>query len=160
MLYLERGISALEKQKGLACGENVLSLFQKLRKPVYEAFDEGSRRTTRTQQMILTVMDSGRTFSMSELASLINTSNEQATRAVSQLVSMGFIIRTQNETNHRIVNIRLSDEALDYMKEIRQSVEKKLTQRIFGTAKPDKKQLSQTASLVKELDSAVTPSEQ
>lgn len=159
LLYIGKGNSALEKQKSLACGGNVLSLYQKLRKLVYEAFDEGSRRTTRTQQMILTAMDSGRTFSMSELANLINTSNEQATRAVSQLVDMGFIVRTQNESNHRIVNICLSEDAQNYMKDIRQSIEKKLAERLFGTSKPDKKQLAQIASLIKDLDQSVTPSD-
>ena len=147
----------MEKQKSLACGGNVLGLYQKLRKLVYEAFDESSRHTTRTQQMILTAMDNGKTYSMSELASLINTSNEQATRAVSQLVAAGFIERTQNEKNHRIVNIKLSDDGRSYMKEVRTLIEKKLSSQLFGTAKPDKKQLSQIASLVKDLDTAVEP---
>lgn len=148
--------SALDKQKSSACGGNVLSLFQKLRKLVFESFDESSIHTTRTQQMILTVMADGKTFSMSELARLISTSNEQATRAVSQLVKMELIERSLNESNHRIVNIKLTEKALEFMGEIRELAVKKLSAELFGTEKPDKKKLSHVVSLLKDLDAATT----
>ena len=138
----------------MVCGGSVLSLFQKLRKLVFESFDESRIHTTRTQQMILTVMASGKTFSMSELARLISTSNEQATRAVSQLVKMELIERSLNENNHRIVNIRLTPKALEFMDEIRELSAKKLSDELFGSEKPDKKKLSHVVSLLKDLDAA------
>ena len=122
----ERGSIALEKSsKSVACSE-ILLLFPALRRLVYDAFDARNMRFTRTQQMILSVMSNGETFSMTELARLIDTSNEQATRAVSQLVRKGLIERSQNEVNHRIVNIRLSDEAKTEMGLIADSISKKL----------------------------------
>ncbi len=106
--------------------------------------------------MILAALDSGKSLSMSEVARLISTSNEQATRAVSQLVSLGFIERSQNENNHRIVNIKLSAEAAAFMKDIRERAARKIAEQIYGSDKPDKKQLDKTYELIKELDTAVT----
>ena len=123
----------MENHNNTAAGSEVLNLFPRLRRLVFGAFDSGEFHVTRTQQMILTVMSSGATFSMSELASLIGTSNEQATRAVSQLVNMGYISRSQNEVNHRIVNIRLTDEAVSALGAITESIEKRVSARIAAS---------------------------
>lgn len=82
---------------------------------VHESFDCQEVRLTRTQQIILLTLANADVLSMSMLAKRINTSNEQATRAVSQLIEMGFMERFQNETNHRIVNIKLTSKGKDYL---------------------------------------------
>lgn len=93
----------------------IFRLFTSMRRIVYSAFDMQTQKTTRTQQIILmTLADSG-TLSMSELARKVNTSNEQATRAVAQLVGIGFINRIQNENNRRIINISLTKAADKYL---------------------------------------------
>ena len=63
---------------------------------------------------------------MSELARSINTSNEQATRAISQLVDIGFVTRSQNEQNHRIVNIDLTEKAEKYIADVEYDAENML----------------------------------
>ncbi len=125
----------MENHNNTAAGSEVLNLFPRLRRLVFGAFDSGELHVTRTQQMILTVMSNGATFSMSELASLIGTSNEQATRAVSQLVNMGYISRSQNEVNHRIVNIRLTDEAKAALGGISESIGKRISANYTDAAK-------------------------
>ena len=62
------------------------------------------------------------TLTMSQLASKINTSNEQATRAVAQLVDKGFVIRMQNPDNRRVINIRLTDEAMRFMEKMKNEI--------------------------------------
>ena len=122
----ERGSIVLEKRSKNAAYSETLLLFPALRRLVYDAFDARNMHFTRTQQMILSVMSNGETFSMTELAKLIDTSNEQATRAVSQLVKRGLIVRAQNEVNHRVVNIRLTDEAKEVTGQIIETIGKRL----------------------------------
>ena len=101
---------------------------------VQEAFDRQEVKLTRTQQIILMTMANKEILSMSALAKRINTSNEQATRAVSQIISMGFMERFQNESNHRIVNIRLTKNAYDYLDSV-----KKTAAAMLAEASIDKK---------------------
>ncbi len=96
----------------------LFAVYPVIRRAIYEAFDNQSSKITRTQQIILLTMSDMATLSMSELARKIDTSNEQATRAVNQLVGMGYIDRFQNEHNHRIVNIRLTDKAAELLEVI------------------------------------------
>ena len=141
----ERGSIALEKRsKNAACSETLL-LFPALRRLVYDAFDVSNMHFTRTQQMILSVMSNGETFSMTELAKLIDTSNEQATRAVSQLVKRGLIVRAQNEVNHRVVNIRLTDEAKEVTGQIIETIEKRLS--ASGTSEDKDKEKEKNARI-------------
>ena len=119
---------------------------------MFQAFDESEIHTTRTQQMILSAMDGGKPRSMSELAKLISTSNEQATRAVTQLVKMGFIERYQNEVNHRVVNVRLTETAHEFMKKISARCEEIVAERLYGEEEADPRQVAAVCKLIKELD--------
>lgn len=97
-----------------------------LRRAIFEAFDKQDTKLTRTQQIILVTMAGSDSLSMSELARSINTSNEQATRAISQLVDIGFVTRSQNEQNHRIVNIDLTEKAEKYIADVEYDAENML----------------------------------
>lgn len=114
----------MNKQADLSGSEALFMLFPVLRRVIYEAFDKHNMRITRTQQIILVTMYCSDTLSMSELARRITTSNEQATRAVTQLVALDLIRRFQNEHNHRIVNIRLTDNAKAYVSEVAETADK------------------------------------
>ena len=85
------------------------------RKLVFDTFDKKKYEITRTQQIIMLSLSANGTLTMSQLASKINTSNEQATRAVAQLVDKGFIVRMQNPDNRRVINIKLTDKAQKFM---------------------------------------------
>lgn len=97
------------------CADHVFDLYPRCRKLMYRAFDELDPSLTRTQQIILLSLSVRDNLSMSKLADSINTSNEQATRAVTQLVNMSFVDRTQNKNNRRVVNITLTDKARAYI---------------------------------------------
>lgn len=122
----------MNKQADLSGSEALFMLFPVLRRVVYEAFDMHNVKITRTQQIILVTMYCSDTLSMSELARRITTSNEQATRAVTQLVALGLIRRFQNEHNHRIVNIQLTDNAKAYVSEVAETADKLAVEYIGG----------------------------
>jgi len=97
------------------CADAMYELYPIARKRMYHAFDDLDPQLTRTQQIILLSLSVKDNLSMSQLANSICTSNEQATRAVTQLVNMGFVNRAQNKTNRRVVNISLTDKAKAYI---------------------------------------------
>ena len=97
----------------------IFGVYPELRRLVHESFDRQEIKLTRTQQIILLTLANADVLSMSVLAKRINTSNEQATRAVSQLIKLGFMERFQNVKNRRIVNIRLTKAAEDYLTSVR-----------------------------------------
>lgn len=65
---------------------SLISVYPIFRAAIFKAFDSHAKKLTRTQQIILLTMLKKETFSMSGLARSISTSNEQATRAITQLV--------------------------------------------------------------------------
>ena len=97
------------------CVDAMFELYPRARKLMYKAFDRLDDDLTRTQQIILLALSIRDNLSMSQLASKICTSNEQATRAVTQLVDKGLVNRTQNKTNRRVVNITLTQKARDHI---------------------------------------------
>ena len=103
------------------CVDAMFELYPRARKLMYLAFDRMDDNLTRTQQIILLVLSIRDNLSMSQLASKICTSNEQATRAVTQLVDKGLVNRTQNKTNRRVVNITLTQKAKDHIEAAKMS---------------------------------------
>lgn len=85
------------------------------RKLVLDTFDKKGYNITRTQLNILLTLSVDGTMNMSALAGRINTSNEQATRAVGQLAEKGLITKEHSEDNRRIVNISLTDKAHEFL---------------------------------------------
>lgn len=97
---------------------SLISVYPIFRAAIFKAFDSHAKKLTRTQQIILLTMLKKETFSMSGLARSISTSNEQATRAITQLVESGMVLREKNKINRRVINISLTDEARAYLDDI------------------------------------------
>ena len=97
---------------------SLISVYPIFRAAIFKAFDSHAKKLTRTQQIILLTMLKKETFSMSGLARSISTSNEQATRAITQLVENGMVLREKNKINRRVINISLTDEARAYLDDI------------------------------------------
>ncbi|WP_294407950.1 MarR family transcriptional regulator [uncultured Ruminococcus sp.] len=93
------------------CIMTMYEIYPISRKLVFDTFDRKKYDITRTQQIIMLSLSLCGTLTMSKLAAKINTSNEQATRAVAQLVDKGFIVRMHNPENRRVINIKLTEEA-------------------------------------------------
>lgn len=104
------------------CIMSMYEIYPLSRKLVFDTFDKKKDEITRTQQIIMLSLCIEGTLTMSQLASKINTSNEQATRAVAQLVDKGFVIRMQNPDNRRVINIRLTDEAMRFMEKMKNEI--------------------------------------
>ena len=104
------------------CIMSMYEIYPLSRKLVVDTFDKKKYDITRTQQIIMLSLCIEGTLTMSQLASKINTSNEQATRAVAQLVDKGFVIRMQNPDNRRVINIRLTDEAMRFMEKMKNEI--------------------------------------
>ncbi|MDO4944470.1 MAG: MarR family transcriptional regulator [Ruminococcus sp.] len=101
----------MENDVRTQCIMSMYEIYPLSRKLVFDTFDKKKYDITRTQQIIMLSLSVCGTLTMSQLASKINTSNEQATRAVAQLVDRGFIVRMQNPKNRRVINIKLTEEA-------------------------------------------------
>lgn len=80
-------------------------------------FDKNEFRFTKTQQMIVMALWLDNDMTLAQLSDRICTSNEQATRAVGQLVKMGVVTRNKNENNRRTIDISLTDEGKKAVKE-------------------------------------------
>lgn len=101
----------MENDTRTKCIMSMYEIYPLSRKLVFDTFDKKKYDITRTQQIIMLSLSVSGTLTMSQLAAKINTSNEQATRAVAQLVDRGFIVRMQNPDNRRVINIKLTEEA-------------------------------------------------
>ncbi len=111
------------------------------RKLVFDTFDQKKYHVTRTQQIVLLSLSVSGQLNMSQLASKINTSNEQATRAVAQLVEMGFVQREHQEGNRRVVNIKLTPQAEDFMKKMKAEIHDELLRRFSNVSDEDMSKL-------------------
>ena len=104
------------------CILSMYEVYPLSRKLVFDTFDKKKYDITRTQQIIMLSLSVCGTLTMSQLASKINTSNEQATRAVAQLVDKGFIVRMQNPNNRRVINIKLTEKAEAFFEKMKSEI--------------------------------------
>lgn len=111
------------------------------RKLVFDTFDQKKYHVTRTQQIVLLSLSLCGQLNMSQLASRINTSNEQATRAVAQLVEMGFVERKHQPDNRRVVNISLTPEAEVFLGKMRADIHDELVRRFANISDEDMEKL-------------------
>ena len=121
------------------------------RKIVFDTFDRKKYHLTRTQQIIILSLSVSKTLTMSHLAARINTSNEQATRAVSQLVDMGFVVREHDRENRRLVNISLTDKAEGLLKQMKSDIHDEMIKRFKEVSDDDMDKLYEALQQVSEI---------
>lgn len=109
---------------------SLFAIYPICRKLIFDTFDKKKYGITRTQQVIMLTLNVNGTLTMSGLASKINTSNEQATRAVAQLVDKGFIERMHDSANRRVIRIRLTDEAKAFVEQIKREMHEDLLDKL------------------------------
>ncbi len=108
------------------CINLMYEIYPLSRKIVFDTFDLGKNDLTRTQQIIIMALSINPTLSMSQLAKKINTSNEQATRAVAQLVEKDYVSRCKSQTNKRVINISLTEKAHEFLKKTKENIHDEL----------------------------------
>lgn len=119
----------MSRQNRIDCINLMYQIYPMSRRLVLDTFDKQNIDLTRTQQIIILALSVNDTLTMSQLAKKVNTSNEQATRAVSQLVDKEFISRTQDAKNRRKINICLTQKARDFMTKTKASILDELLKR-------------------------------
>lgn len=125
------------------CVLTMFDIYPLSRKLVFDTFDKKKYHITRTQQIIMLSLSVCNTLTMSQLASKINTSNEQATRAVAQLVDKGFIVRMQNPANRRVINIKLTPQAESFMEKIKKGIKEDFVKRFESISDDDMKRFNE-----------------
>lgn len=133
------------------CSTALFKIYPSFRRSIYEAFDSHSVKITRTQQTILITMMNFDILSMSELARSINTSNEQATRAVAQLVERGYINRVQNENNRRIINISLTENAKRLLDEVIELAAERMSDKLAHISSADIRKLEESMAAIEKI---------
>ena len=126
------------------------------RKLVFDTFDQKKYHVTRTQQIVLLALSVSGQMNMTQLATRINTSNEQATRAAAQLADMGFIRREHQTGNRRVVIISLTPEAEDFMKKMKAEIRDDLLKRFANVSDEDMEKLYDTLVQVSSVLKQVT----
>ena len=109
------------------------------RRNICGLFDRDEFKFTKTQQLILMTLWLHKKLSLTELSEQICTSNEQATRAVVQLVKSGFVNRVKNQTNRRSIEISLTQKGIDLIKNAQAT--KRIPQRFNELSDEDAKTL-------------------
>ncbi len=111
------------------------------RRNICGLFDRDEFRFTKTQQLILMTLWLHKKLSLTELSEQICTSNEQATRAVGQLVKSGFVNRVKNQTNRRSIEISLTQKGIDLIKGAQATAAQRILQRLSELSDEDAKTL-------------------
>lgn len=112
----------MDRNERIECINMLYEMYPLSRKLVFDTFNLKDSVLTRTQQIILLALALSKTLTMSQLAKKINTSNEQATRAVAQLVSMEFVQRSHDVKNRRIIHISLTEKATKFMERTKNNI--------------------------------------
>ena len=123
------------------CINEFYEIYPLSRKLVFDTFDQKKYHVTRTQQIVLLALSTCGQMNMTQLATKINTSNEQATRAVAQLVDMGFVERMHQPNNRRVVNIMLTPDAEVFLKKLKADIHDDLLKRFSNVSDEDMSKL-------------------
>ncbi len=127
---------------------SLFTIYPVCRKLVFDTFDKKKYGITRTQQVIMLALNVNGTLTMSGLASKINTSNEQATRAVAQLVEKGFIERMHDSANRRVIKIKLTDEAKAFVENIKREMHEDFLERFSVFSDDELEQLVSATNVI------------
>ncbi len=87
----------------------ILIAFPLYQRMVLSNFDWKHFDFTKTQLLIFLALLANSTMNMSQIATYISSSKEQATRAVAPLVEKGYVERVPDESNRTRVLVRLTD---------------------------------------------------
>ena len=135
------------------CAVKLCEIYPAYRRVLCGLFDKHKRefKFTKTQQLILMALWLYGTLSLTELSDRICTSNEQATRAVGQLVKGGYVNRVKNESNRRSIEISLAQEGADVIKETLDTATKRLPESIENMDNKDAKTLCDCINKIGEI---------
>ena len=135
------------------CAVKPCEIYPAYRRVLCGLFDKHKRefKFTKTQQLIILSLSLYGTMSLNELSDKICTSNEQATRAVGQLVKMGYVSRVKNENNRREIEISLTETAENVVKEAQEKAIKRVPENIQSLDDEDAKTICECIDKIGEI---------
>jgi len=92
---------------------------------------------TKTQMSIFTVLDMEGDLSMKQIAHLLATSQEQATRTVAPLANAGYVERKTDPTNRTRIYIHLTDSGKKIIEESQKALIENLSEKLTNSISPD-----------------------
>ena len=133
------------------CVVKLCEIYPAYRRVLCGLFDKKEFKLTKTQQLIILSLSLYGTMSLNELSDKICTSNEQATRAVGQLVKMGYVSRVKNENNRREIEISLTETAENVVKEAQEKAIKRVPENIQSLDDEDAKTICECIDKIGEI---------
>ncbi|MBR1751520.1 MAG: MarR family transcriptional regulator [Ruminococcus sp.] len=134
-------------------------MFPSFRKAVIGTFNKKVFDLTRIQLIMMMTLYYKGSVSMGTLAKLVDTSNEQITRAAGKLTDKGYVTREQDKNNRRIVNISLSENAHSIIAEAEKEFLDNLQNRFDNVSDSDMIKLKESAEFISELLNRVADEE-
>ncbi len=121
------------------CIIKLCEMYPVYRKLICGLFDKNEFRFTKTQQLVIMTLWFYGKMSLSELSVHICTSNEQATRAVGQLVKMNMVSRVKNEQNRREIELSLTQQAIAAVEQAQEKIVARFPKSFEGVSDEDAK---------------------
>lgn len=116
----------------------LFEIFPICQKLLLNAIDLHNVHFTKTQMYILLTLSAKGSLNMSQVATYIVASKEQASRAVAPLVNQGYVERYHNETNRKKVFICLTERGYNFIQQEKLQVKEHLSSRFDSLSAKDR----------------------
>ena len=116
-------MNEVNKEKTITSLFEILSVCQKI---ILNSLDIKNLNLTKTQLFILMALMRNQSLNMSQISIYIASSQEQATRAVAPLVTSGLLERFYDESNRKLVLVRLTEMGKEFIRAKKQFISKHL----------------------------------
>lgn len=110
----------------------LLEMMPMYHKIVLNEIEMKSIHLTKSQFFILLALMSNESLNMTQVATYIASSKEQATRAVAPLVEAGYVDRFHDESNRKLVLIRLTPSGKTFLHETKEHLHQSLEKNLSG----------------------------
>ena len=136
--------------------QKLFEVFTASQRLILNSIDRQQMRFTKYQLYLMMTLARRDTLTMSQAASCIGCSKEQATRLVAALVEEGYVERRYRQENRKLVLIHLTDKGEQVMGQERDMAKEKLKAEIDCLDEEDKEIFFQTlrglAGVLKKLE--------
>ncbi len=121
---------------------SLLEIYPMCQKIILNSIDIKHSNFTKTQLFILFALMANPSLNMSQIAAYIASSHEQATRAVAPLVKLGYVERFCDESNRKLVLIRLTAEGRNFISLEKEQFKRNLINRLDMLTNEEKEEFA------------------
>lgn len=135
---------------------SLFEIYPVCQKIILNSIDIKHTDFTKTQLFIMFALMGKPSLNMSQIAAYIASSHEQATRAVAPLVKAGCVERFCDESNRKLVLIRLTAEGRNFISFEKEQLKKNLISRLDKLTKEEREEFNKatftTLRILKKLE--------